>query len=409
MDRRTALTTTGAALAALGTVANQQISAAGALPAPRPTSGAPGVRAPVLPEGTLAPRGRFGRMERLPTLDLESRQDFLQSFRAWANRDLSRAAAARADAIVASHGYSPQADIPLPRALELLQDDPLLQTSTRAWLSCQQLAWNGLREEFEGNADRYLAEMEAVDRRGPGSLELNPDMKLPDYVRHEIHIQPGGYVGHPFAGHLYHYGTNGFYSGRNTQDELHVGAAQRMPLPADGKVRRILDLGTGIGQLAMALKERFPDAEVWGIDVGAPMLRYAHLRAVERNLDVHFAQRLAEDTKFPDGHFDLVVSYIMFHEVSPEGARAIVNEAYRIMRPGGVFYPIDFRLTGAPRRSAYGLYRLWWDHRWNNEVWTLKFRSAGLPDLIRAAGFSLNETEPVVLENFGVLNATKPS
>jgi SAM-dependent methyltransferase len=404
-----ALTTAGAALAAIGTVANEQISAAPAQPAQRPASGAKGVRAPVLPESTLAPRGRFGRMERLPTLDLESRQDFLQSFRAWANRDLSRAAAARADAIVARHGYSPEADIPLPRALEMLQNDPLLQTSTRAWLSCQQLAWNGLREEFEGNADRYLAEMEAVDRRGPGSLELDPDIELPDYVRHEIHIQPGGYVGHPFAGHLYHYGTNGFYSGRNTQDELHVSAAQRMPLPADGKVRRILDLGTGIGQLAMALKERFPDAEVWGIDVGAPMVRYAHLRAVERDLDVHFAQRLAEDTKFPDGYFDLVVSYIMFHEVSPAGAQAIVNEAYRITRPGGVFYPIDFRLTNAPRRSAYGLYRLWWDHRWNNEVWTLKFRSAGLPDLIRAAGFSLNETEPVVLENFGVLNATKPA
>jgi SAM-dependent methyltransferase len=404
-----ALTTAGAALAAIGTVANEQISAAPAQPAQRPASGAKGVRAPVLPEGTLAPRGRFGRMERLPTLDLESRQDFLQSFRAWANRDLSRAAAARADAIVARHGYSPEADIPLPRALEMLQNDPLLQTSTRAWLSCQQLAWNGLREEFEGNADRYLAEMEAVDRRGPGSLELDPDIELPDYVRHEIHIQPGGYVGHPFAGHLYHYGTNGFYSGRNTQDELHVSAAQRMPLPADGKVRRILDLGTGIGQLAMALKERFPDAEVWGIDVGAPMVRYAHLRAVERDLDVHFAQRPAEDTKFPDGYFDLVVSYIMFHEVSPAGAQAIVNEAYRITRPGGVFYPIDFRLTNAPRRSAYGLYRLWWDHRWNNEVWTLKFRSAGLPDLIRAAGFSLNETEPVVLENFGVLNATKPA
>ncbi len=409
MDRRMALTTAGAALAAIGTVANEQISAAPAQPAQRPASGAKGVRAPVLPESTLAPRGRFGRMERLPTLDLESRQDFLQSFRAWANRDLSRAAAARADAIVARHGYSPEADIPLPRALEMLQNDPLLQTSTRAWLSCQQLAWNGLREEFEGNADRYLAEMEAVDRRGPGSLELDPDIELPDYVRHEIHIQPGGYVGHPFAGHLYHYGTNGFYSGRNTQDELHVSAAQRMPLPADGKVRRILDLGTGIGQLAMALKERFPDAEVWGIDVGAPMVRYAHLRAVERDLDVHFAQRLAEDTKFPDGYFDLVVSYIMFHEVSPAGAQAIVNEAYRITRPGGVFYPIDFRLTNAPRRSAYGLYRLWWDHRWNNEVWTLKFRSAGLPDLIRAAGFSLNETEPVVLENFGVLNATKPA
>ncbi len=361
------------------------------------------------PAGTLAPRGRFGRMERLPSLDLESRQEFLKSFRIWANTALSRAAATRADAILESKGVPKDSALPYADAIKLVQDDPLLQTSTRAWLSCQQLSWRGLQEEFEGNADKYLAEMEVVDKRGPGTLELNPDLKLPAYTRHEIHIQPGGYVGSPFAGHLYHYGTNGFYSGRNDQDGLHVGAAQKLPIPADGKVRRILDVGTGVGQLAMALKERFPDAEVWGIDVGGPMVRYAHLRAVERGLAVNFAQRLGEDTKFPDGFFDLVTSYIMFHEVSPEGTQAMVNEAWRITRPGGVYYPIDFKLTNAPRRTAYGSYRSWWDHRWNNEVWSIKFRQNGLPDMIRKAGFNLNEVEPVALQNFGVLNATKPA
>ncbi len=400
MDRRT-LIGTGTAIAALAAATDIDAAAKPGIPAGNGTK-------PALPAGTLAPRGRFDRLERLPTLALESRQDFLLSFRAFANRDLTRAASARADAILAEKGVPKDADLPLPQALAMLQDDPLLQTSTRAWISCQQLSWNGLLEEFEGNADRYLAEMEAVDRRGPGTLELNPDLKLPDYTRHEIHIQPGGYVGSEFAGHLYHYGTNGFYSGRNSNDELHIGAAQKLPIPNDGRVRRILDLGTGVGQLAMALKERFPEAEVWGLDAGGPMVRYAHLRAVERNLDINFVQRLAEDTRFPDDHFDLVTSYIMMHEVSPEGTSALIREAYRITRPGGVFYPIDFRLTNAVRRNAAGLYRLWWDHRWNNEVWSLKFRQNGTPQQIRDVGFELNETGPVALAGFGVLNATKP-
>ena len=89
----------------------------------------------------------------------------------------------------------------------------------------------------------YLEEMAAVENKGPGSLELNPSLQTPEYTRHEIHIQPGGYLGGPFAGHLYHYGTNGFYSGRNHNDELHVGSANRLPVPRDGKVLRILDLG----------------------------------------------------------------------------------------------------------------------------------------------------------------------
>ncbi len=404
MDRRTALTSAGAAIAALSSATTDQAHAAIINPAINPN----GVRAPALPAGTLAPRGRFGRMERLPTADLESRQDFLQTFRTWANRDLSRAASTRADALVKENGLTIDSILSVPQALSLLQDDPLMQTSTRAWLSCQQLAWTSLREEFEGNSEKYLAEMQNFDHRGPGTLELNPNLKLPDYTRHEIHIQPGGYVGGAFAGHLYHYGTNGFYTGRNTQDEMHISAAQRLPIPADGKILRILDLGTGIGQLAMALKERFPNAEVWGLDAGGPMVRYAHLRAVERGLDVNFVQRLAEDTRFPDGFFDLVTSYIMMHEVSPEGTRALVKEAFRITRPGGIFYPIDFKLTNAARRTPYGLYRLWWDHRWNNEVWSLEFRKTGLPDLIRAAGFTLNETTPIALEGFGVLNASRP-
>lgn len=400
MDRRKIIAAGTSLAAAFGAV-----SGAGA--ASGSANGKTGSKT-VLPAGTLAPRGRFHRMERLPYLDLESRQDFLQSFRSFANREMSAAANKRAESLLTEQGIAKDSINTGQQAAELLQHDPVVQTATRAWISCQQLSWNGLREEFEGKRDRYLAEMEAVDRQGPGKLELNPDLQLPDYTRHEIHIQPGGYIGNPFAGHLYHYGTNGFYQGRNFNDELHVGAAQKLPVPQDGKVLRILDVGTGIGQLAMALKERFPQAEVWGIDAGAPMVRYAHLRAVERSLDVNFSRRLGEDTQFPDNYFDIVTSYIMFHEVSPEGTRAMVKEAWRITRPGGIFYPIDFKLTNAPKRSPYGFFRLWWDHRWNNEVWALKFRQNGLPDLIRQAGFNLNEQAPEALAGFGILNASKP-
>ncbi len=360
------------------------------------------------PKGTMQPRGHMERLERFANLDIESRQDFLMSYRAFINTDLSRMANMRADAILKAKGIPRDKELSQEEAISLLQDDPVIAMSTRGWLSAQQLMWNGLKDEFEGNADRYLSEMEAADKMGPGKLELKPDLKLPDYVKHEIHIQPGGYVGNEFAGHMYHYGTNAFYTGRNFNDELHVGSANNMPIPKDGKVLRILDVGCGIGQLSMALKERFPKAEVWGIDVGGPMIRYAHLRSVERGLDVNFSQRLGEDTQFPDNYFDIVTSYIMFHEVSPEGTAAHVKEAMRIVRPGGIYYPLDFKLTGVPRRTAYGQYRGWMDHRWNNEVWTQKFRTNGLPDMIRKAGFELNEKEPELLRGFGILNATKP-
>ena len=70
---------------------------------------------------------------------------------------------------------------------------------------------------------------------------------------------------------------------------------------------------------------RFPDAEVWGVDVGGPMVRYAHMKAADMGVAVNFAQRLAENTGFPANHFDLVVSNLVFHEVSEQGAKNIIK------------------------------------------------------------------------------------
>ena len=340
----------------------------------------------------VEPRGATGRLERLPRLDLESSEDFLTGFRIWVHEELWPAAAKRTEQILEAEGVDPDDDLELEEILELLSDDPLVGMSAHAWLRGQQVMWHQLREEFHTNAELYLAEMEATDRTGPGTLELNPEMDLPEYTKHEIHMQPGGYVGDPFAGHIYHYGTMNFWLGRNYQDELHRGFARGVPTPpANGKIKRILDMGCGTGQLTVGLKEQYPNAEVWGIDVGGPMVRFAHMRAVDLDYDVHFAQRLAEDTKFPDNHFDMVTSFLLFHEVTSEAAEKIVQEAHRILRPGGVFYPRDTRdptLLRSP--SAFDKFRSWWVWRWNHEVWMNEHRSNDYAAWMSAAGFDVD-------------------
>ena len=245
--------------------------------------------------------------------------------------------------------------------------------------------------------DRYLAEMESYDNRGPGTLELSPDMVIPTYTTHEIHQQPGGYVGSPFSGPVYHHGTNAFYLARGTlndQDQNHATLGSQVVTPDDGNVNRILDMGCGIGQLSVALKERFSNAEVWGVDVAAPMVRYGHMRAVDLGVDVNFAQRLAEDTKFPDNHFDVVTSYILHHEVTAEATEQIIAEAYRVLRPGGVFFPIDFYTGGKRPTNAWGTFSMWVDHRWNNEVWREEYDSVDFPGIMRAVGFDTTEEGP---------------
>jgi ubiquinone/menaquinone biosynthesis C-methylase UbiE len=154
----------------------------------------------------------------------------------------------------------------------------------------------------------------------------------------------------------------------------------------------VLDLGCGIGRQTLALKQRFPEAEVWGIDVGGPLVRYAHMRAVDLGVDVHFAQRLAEDTKFPDDHFDVVTSYIIHHEVPADISRKIFAEVRRILRPGGHYYPIDFFTAGGrPPRDAYGRLRSWVSHRWVHEPWMLEYGEMDFDADLAAAGFAVGK------------------
>src|SRR5690606_7842843 len=124
----------------------------------------------------------------------------------------------------------------------------------------------------------------------------------------------------------------------------------KVPVPRDGVVHRIIDLATSIGQSATLLKERFPSALVVGIDLAAPMLRYAHKRDVDLGLDVEFRQESADELTEHDGSVDIVHVNILFHEVPRVVAEKVVAEAHRVLRDGGLFVITDFanRQTGVP-------------------------------------------------------------
>ena len=345
-------------------------------------------------EHDVEPRGTIGRFERLPRLDLESSQGFYRGFRKWINNDLTRRARIRAEQILRENGIDPKAELPMADVVELMGSDYLMGLNVHAWENTQMMMWKEVQLEYHSQADLYLDELGAAEKLGPGSIELHPEMRIPKYASYEIHLQPGGYVGDPFAGYIYVHGENVVFRGGNYQDEAQQSLAKRIPTPPDGQVARVLEQGCSSGQYTIALKDRFPEAEVWGTDVAAPMLRFAHLRSVDLGIETHYVHELSEKSHFPDNHFDIVTNNLLFHEVPAEVAKGIINEAYRTLRPGGIFFPIDLFTGNPPAKSAYGKFWAWRDYRWNAEVWRLEYMALDMPAVMREVGFEVDENGP---------------
>jgi ubiquinone/menaquinone biosynthesis C-methylase UbiE len=352
---------------------------------------------------------RARRAIRMPALDAWSHMDFAEGVKRWAERSSARGHA-RAPAPAADDLPSdPTSELPRELTGDLPDEDawnrflrdPARAARTRLHWSIHDFMWDRAMRAFHGDADACLRAMEETDEAGPGTLLLDPGLVIPDYARYEVHRQPGGYVGDPFAGWVYHHAlTLAHYPGRLRHGELQMELANAVPKPADGNVRRVLDIGCAAGVLTTALKERFVRAEVWGIDVSGPMVRYAHHRAVKLGLEIHFAQRLAEDSRFPSGYFDVVTDYLLFHEVNAEAARRIIAEVARILRPGGVWCHNDAQTAGwpvaihRPDVSLAGKATAWNIYRHNFEPWYEEYKALDFPALLRESGFEVDLSGP---------------
>ena len=203
----------------------------------------------------LEPRGTMGIFERLPRLDLESELAFYTSYRTWVRQDVFRAAARRANTIFRDLGINPRMnDLPIREVVKILEGDPLMGYTVHARETTQQIMWASIQDAYHANGEMYLEELERAEGKGPGSLALRPGLHVPKFARYEIHLQPGGYVGDPFAGYIYYHGLNVEFANGNYRDELQTGRADAVPVPPDGQVKRVLEQGCSAGQLTMALK-----------------------------------------------------------------------------------------------------------------------------------------------------------
>lgn len=251
--------------------------------------------------------------------------------------------------------------------------DPYFNFWSALQRNSQEMMWKATQVPVERTLPDLIDTARRTNGTG-GTLRLDPDLEIPRYHRMvDIHCMPGGYHSE-FApddvanGAVYDRAVYLYAMGRMGPLNSDIGdttiAYVRQHYP-DLKPRRILDMGCTVGHSTTPYVDAWPEAEVHGIDVGAPVLRYAHARAESLGKPVHYSQQNAEATDFPDGHFDLIVSHILVHETSNGAIRRIMREARRLLAPGGVVIHAET----PPYRDlpVFDAFMLDWDTRNNNE------------------------------------------
>ena len=123
------------------------------------------------------------------------------------------------------------------------------------------------------------------------------------------------------------------------------------------ETRRLLDLATGTGDLAIAAARHHGPIQVVGLDFAGPMLEAARSKIAGRGLSagIHLLQGDALEIPFPDESFDAVTVAFGIRNM-PDRAR-VFKEMRRVLVPGGGVYILEFTTPQGPFfRRIYFLY-----------------------------------------------------
>lgn len=130
------------------------------------------------------------------------------------------------------------------------------------------------------------------------------------------------------------------------QAMLHVCESAHGRKPEDA-----LDLATGTGDVARAMIERWPTCNIIGTDPTIEMLNVARDRALgpkgnAAHRRIRWQEGVAEQIDFDDNSFDVVTIAFGFRNVAEESRSKVLEEAFRVLKPGGIFAILEL---GLPR------------------------------------------------------------
>jgi SAM-dependent methyltransferase len=173
----------------------------------------------------------------------------------------------------------------------------------------------------------------------------------------------------------------GLYASRRGKFAVWAELFRQLELRGD---ERILDLGCGRGAVLLVAAQHLTTGRAVGVDLwrkedqsgnaAEATRRNAVAEGVADRVEIHTADMTA--LPFGNDSFDLIVSNVAVHNVKGQRAREkVIDEAVRVLRPGGKLLIADILGTGQylnqlVRLGMQGVgrrslgWRLWWSGPW---------------------------------------------
>ncbi len=132
-------------------------------------------------------------------------------------------------------------------------------------------------------------------------------------------------------------------------------------LPTLEGISRVLDLGCGVGAWAFIVAANYPQMHIVGIDNRESAIADARTLAWANGKQSSAEFKMtnpAEPLPFPDDAFDLVNANTLSWKIaSRKNWPAILKEAYRVVRPGGIIriHELEVAVSNSPaNQNLYG-------------------------------------------------------
>jgi ubiquinone/menaquinone biosynthesis C-methylase UbiE len=190
--------------------------------------------------------------------------------------------------------------------------------------------------------------------------EFDPGIEtqgLPSYYVQNFHHQTNGYLSDESA-NLYDLQVEILFNGTADPMRRRVLAPLKTGLKSFSDVLpnqiKILDVACGTERTLRNIRGMLPKASLYGVDLSAAYLRKANqlLSQLPGTLP-QLVEANGEELPYLDNYFHAVTSVFLFHELPAQARQNVINEAFRVVKPGGTFIICDsIQMTDSPELAV---------------------------------------------------------